>query len=116
MSKAESSNEGKGANDTKQGKTAAKDVKKAVSFGLLVFDHSNTYGKVIAQNTSFYNEAKQSVFNADEQSKCVANNAMSKAESSNEGKGMSCSANEQKKSEAEAKDGVENQATNGLEQ
>ena len=71
------------------------------SFGLLVFDHSNNDGKVLAQIKHFYNEVKQSVFNGDEQRKFVENEATSKAESLNDGK----SADDQKQGEAAAKDG-----------
>ena len=70
-------------------------------FGLLVFDHANNNGKVLAQIKHFYNEVKQSVFNGDEQSKFVANKATSKAERSNDGKG----ADDKKQGELAAEDG-----------
>ena len=84
-----------------------------VSFGLLVFDHSNNDGIVLAQIKNFYNEVKQSVFNADEQSKFVANEATFKVDRSNDGKKKMCSDGGQKRIDVVGKDGVENNATNG---
>ena len=84
-----------------------------VSFGLLVFDHANNNGKVLAQIKHFYNEVKQSVFDGDEQSKGVANEATSKAESLNDGE----SADDQKQGgETAAEDGEKNKDTNEPEQ
>ena len=86
------------------------------SFGLLVLDHANNDGKVLAQIKHFYNEVKQSVFNADEQSKCVASEATSKTDGSNDGQENTCSGDEQKQKEAVGKAGVKNNATNEPEQ
>ena len=85
---------------------------RIASFCWLVFDHTNNDGKVMAQIKQFYNEVKQSVFNGDEQSKCVANEATSKAESSNDGK----DADDQKQGEAAAEDGEKKKATKEPEQ
>ena len=86
------------------------------SFGLLFFDHSNNDGKVLAQIKHFYNEVKQSVFNADKQSKRLANEATSKAGRSNDGKKKMCSDGGQKRIDVVGKDGVANKATNGTYQ
>ena len=86
------------------------------SFGLLVFDHSNNDGKVLAQIKNFYDKVKLSVFNADKQSKLVANKATFKAGRSNEGKKKMCSDGGQKRIDVVGKDCVENKATNGTNQ
>ena len=67
-----------------------------VSIGFLVFDHANNDGKILAQIKHFYKEVKQSVFNGDKQSKCVANKATFKAGRSNDGKKKMCSDGGQK--------------------
>ena len=74
------------------------------SFGLLVFDHSNNDGKVMSQIKHFYNEVKQSVFNADEQSKCVANKATFKVDRLNDGKKKMCKDGGQKQIDVVGKD------------
>ena len=86
------------------------------SFVLLVFDHSNNDGKVLAQIKHFYNEVKQSVFNGDEQSKRLANEATFKVDRSNDGKKKICSDGGQKQIDVVGKYCVENKATNGTYQ
>ena len=80
------------------------------SFGLLVFDHSNNDGKVLAQIKHFYNEVKQSVLNGDEQSEGVANEATSKPESLNYDLGKTRGADERMQSDTVGRDSMKSQA------
>ena len=89
---------------------------RTASFGLLVFDHADNDGKVFAQIKHFYNEVKQSVFNCEEQNKCVANEATFKVDRSNDGKKKMCSDGGQKQIDVVGKYCVENKATNGTYQ
>ena len=86
------------------------------SFGLLVFDHSNNDGKVLAQIKHFYNEVKQSVFNGDEQSKGAANEATFEARSINDGLGKTRDADDHKQSDTVGRDSMKSQAINEPEQ